>query len=96
VKTAYSFKKSLIIPGLSLSETLTTTAAVVAAAAAALAASGVGGAGSGSGLASQTAQGQSLVPSGLPQPGTGNKALISSNSGPNQIFDIILFMVIIL
>ena len=44
----------------------------MAAAAAALAASGVGGAGSGSGLASQTAQGQSLVPSGLPQPGTGN------------------------
>ena len=69
-------QKSIIIPGLSISETLTTTAAVVAAAAAALAASGVGGAGSGSGLASQTAQGQSLVPSGLPQPGTGNKVLM--------------------
>ena len=63
----------------------------MAAAAAALAASGVGGAGSGSGLASQTAQGQSLVPSGLPQPGTGNKVLIWSNSGPYPCFSYFAF-----
>ena len=79
---------------MSISETLTTTAAVVAAAAAALAASGVGGAGSGSGLASQTAQGQSLVPSGLPQPGTGNKVLIWSNSGPYILLSITIFNIV--
>ena len=54
-----------------MKETVTNTAAVVAAAAVALAATSIGGLSSASGLFSQTHQTQSIVPSGLPQPGTG-------------------------
>ena len=54
-----------------MKETVSNTAAVVAAVAVALAATSIGGIGSGSGLLKQTDQTQSLVPSGLPQPGTG-------------------------
>ena len=66
--------KSPFLVGNQILEAVAATAAVVTTAAAAAAATGAGGAGGsgGSGLSSFSGMGPGSVPSGLPQPGTGN------------------------